>query len=578
MPSVYSYIRFSTPEQARGDSLRRQLADAEEWCAQRGLALDQTLRDLGVSAYKGSNAEVGSGLGNFLELVKAGKVEQGSILIVESLDRLSRENVLVALPRFLDVLNAGIRIVTLTDKQEYSAAEITENWNPLIVSLAVMARAHDESRVKGIRVGKAWAKKRERARNEGHKLTRRAPEWLSLEGDQFVLREDRVEIVRRVFRETIQGDGRRSIAARLNLEGVHAFKGKNGWHSSAIAKILVSRAVFGEFQPGTGSHASRNYRPEGEPIKEYYPAIVDEETYWRAQGVIASRRIERDVNGKVIRKGKGGRRGQGVAHLLTGLGQCSRCGKAMHLVNKGLPPKGAIYLECSTARRKAGCDNDRRWRVDQIERRLLKHLSYIDADAVLRGETPTGEAAHAESLRAKLAAAERRRDAVLRVVETGDEAAVSLFGRVADEIKELRVQLAEAEKVLAQVSADPGLKARLADVVDLSRIMDEAEGEQRTAIRTRLAEQLRQLVKAVHFHPEVGVLAALRARPDVPEEQVPFVFGTVSKAPWLLSLDEDDEPHGPEPDIPEEPTVSIEKAMPSLARLIAARKAKGNRG
>lgn len=544
MPRVYSYIRFSTPEQARGDSLRRQLADAEEWCAGRGLVLDQSLRDLGVSAYKGSNSEVGSGLGSFLELVKTGKVEKGSILVVESLDRLSRENVLVALPRFLDLLNAGIRIVTLTDKQEYSADEIKENWNPLIVSLAVMARAHDESRVKGIRVGKAWAKKRKKAREGTHKMTRRAPEWLKLVDGEFVPDEDRVKIVLRIFRETIEGYGRRTIAARLNQEDRPAFRGKNGWHASSIAKILSNRAVFGEFQPGTGSHSSRNHRPEGDPIRGYYPVIVDEETFWKAQGAIAGRRGERTEEGVIIVRGKGGRRGHGVAHLLIGLGRCERCQRPMHLINKGRPPKGGMYLECSTARRKAGCENDQRWRVDVIERRVLKHLSLVDVDAVLGGQTSRKEAERVNALRSKLAATEAQRDAVLRVVVTGDEAAVKLFERLVAEIKETTSALREAEKVLSKVSADPGLKARLADAASLTRAMDEADGEHRTAIRTRLAEQLRQLIEVIRFDPDLGVDAVLRARPDIPEKEIPFVWGSTAQIPWRMDLNWDSDPHG----------------------------------
>jgi DNA invertase Pin-like site-specific DNA recombinase len=39
MKTAYSYIRFSTPEQAMGDSERRQLALAEAYCARNGLKL-----------------------------------------------------------------------------------------------------------------------------------------------------------------------------------------------------------------------------------------------------------------------------------------------------------------------------------------------------------------------------------------------------------------------------------------------------------------------------------------------------------------------------------------------------------
>src|SRR5688572_21023023 len=97
---VFSYLRFSSPEQARGDSFRRQTEEPERWCRERGLELDDTLtlHDLGRSAFRGSHAEFGA-LRVFLDLVESGRVERGSILLVESLDRLSREAVLDASAR-----------------------------------------------------------------------------------------------------------------------------------------------------------------------------------------------------------------------------------------------------------------------------------------------------------------------------------------------------------------------------------------------------------------------------------------------------------------------------------------------
>ena len=54
-PVAFSYVRFSTSEQMKGDSLRRQTAGAQEYCARHSLTLDNSLslRDLGVSGFKG---------------------------------------------------------------------------------------------------------------------------------------------------------------------------------------------------------------------------------------------------------------------------------------------------------------------------------------------------------------------------------------------------------------------------------------------------------------------------------------------------------------------------------------------
>ncbi|MGU3476868.1 recombinase family protein [Methylobacterium sp. D48H] len=114
MLRCYSYIRFLRPEQMRGDSLRRQTEAAEKWAADNGMVIDESLTDLGVSAYRGLNRLKGA-LGKFLELVAKGQVPKGSFLIIESLDRFSREDALDVIGEFSTVLKAGITIVTLLD-------------------------------------------------------------------------------------------------------------------------------------------------------------------------------------------------------------------------------------------------------------------------------------------------------------------------------------------------------------------------------------------------------------------------------------------------------------------------------
>src|SRR5215470_993932 len=93
-PRAFAYRRFSTPEQAHGHSLQRQTEAAEAWCAAHSVELDRklTFEDLGVSAFRGRNVAVGA-LGAFIRAVYDGRVPQGSYLVVESLDRISRDEI-----------------------------------------------------------------------------------------------------------------------------------------------------------------------------------------------------------------------------------------------------------------------------------------------------------------------------------------------------------------------------------------------------------------------------------------------------------------------------------------------------
>ncbi|WP_050994975.1 recombinase family protein [Bradyrhizobium liaoningense] len=82
LPRAYSYVRFSTPEQAKGHSLQRQTDAARAWAAATKVTLDDelTFQDKGVSGFTGANRETGE-LGVFLERVKDGTIPHGSWLL-----------------------------------------------------------------------------------------------------------------------------------------------------------------------------------------------------------------------------------------------------------------------------------------------------------------------------------------------------------------------------------------------------------------------------------------------------------------------------------------------------------------
>src|SRR5262249_49720406 len=91
MKQVYSYVRFSKAEQSMGDPERRQLEAARTWAQKKGHTLDESIKpDRGRSGYHGHHRSKGN-LGLFLKMVEAGSIPKGSILVVENIDRLSRE-------------------------------------------------------------------------------------------------------------------------------------------------------------------------------------------------------------------------------------------------------------------------------------------------------------------------------------------------------------------------------------------------------------------------------------------------------------------------------------------------------
>jgi DNA invertase Pin-like site-specific DNA recombinase len=112
-PNAYSYVRWSSPQQAAGDSLRRQVERAASYAEARGLELvaGERWEDRGKSAFRGRNWHEGA-LGAFVAAIDAGDIPEGSFLLVEALDRISRDDVLPALNRMQEIIKRGITIVT----------------------------------------------------------------------------------------------------------------------------------------------------------------------------------------------------------------------------------------------------------------------------------------------------------------------------------------------------------------------------------------------------------------------------------------------------------------------------------
>jgi DNA invertase Pin-like site-specific DNA recombinase len=311
-PIAYSYVRFSTLEQRKGDSARRQLQYSIDFAEKHGLTLDTTLNmlDEGKSAYDNSNVTRGA-LGVFLELVKAKRIPVGSFLLVESLDRLSRAEVLTALKMFISILDEGIVICTLADGMRYSKESVGSNFSELLISLTIMARAHEESKMKAARLSKAWEQKRKNLATK--KFSAQCPYWLKLDRDknEFKPVKARVDVVNYIFELALSGLGNFTITKRLNGEGIANFGRANYWSTSSIQALLHNRAVLGEFQPRKKVGDKRI--PEGDVFPNYYLRIVSEELFYSVAQ---------------LRKGKtpknsAGAKGATYANLFTGYCKCA---------------------------------------------------------------------------------------------------------------------------------------------------------------------------------------------------------------------------------------------------------------
>lgn len=514
MKAAYSYIRFSTPDQIKGDSFRRQTEKADEWARENGYQIVDVMADLGVSAFRGKNAKEGR-LADFLALVQESKITPGSVLIVESLDRFSRSTVRQVLPDFLKIINEGIGVVTLTDKRLYTTESLDKDNFQLLASLIVMTRAHEESETKSKRISDVWKAKRKRAQADPtEKLTDRVPAWLNTARDPhdpkkriFTENKDRARVVRRIFEETAQGYGRRAIVKRLNERKELTFRSVRGWQPSTVAKIIRSREVLGEYLPHVRDEGGRRVRHKEIPvIKNYYPKIIDEGLWTRANAAVDIRR-----------KGAAGRPQAEAANLIRGLARC-RCGSRMEFVNKGRPPKGGRYYVCSSAARRAGCEITRAWKCELVENALLYQLGPRGLEQ-LSGSGADDSVPSIQEYEARVEAIKLRRqkayDALMEYEDRDKDGFLrAQLQKCMDDLDDAEKQLDAAIRAERQKPDLPTTQNAINAVAEFGRLLQEASDEERIHIRRMIMQQLRAAFCEVRFSKHtIVVLIALPGKP-----------------------------------------------------------------
>ena len=395
---------------------------------------------------------------------------------------------------FTKIINAGINIVTLADGRTYTAA--TTDLGELVLSIAIMSRAHDEFRTKSYRSVAAWANKRKHA--DERRLTAKCPGWLKPSADKksFLIIDERAAVVRSIFEDCIAGIGDYSICRRLYKAGIAPFGRSDGWQRAYITQILNNRAVLGEFQPRRIVAGKR--RPEGEPKRNYFPPIIDEDLFFRAQSARRLRRI-----------GSGGRKGTYVSNLFAKVAKCAYCGASMRFINKGSKSNRLVYLICSRAARGFGCEKAG-WRYDQFETSFLAFVQELDLQSLVRNEDETKKRTVLENavaaLHGQIADLEQQNNRAYDLFVANDSGpGREIVAKKLDERerqrKQLEIILREKETELAALNSEPGFVESNLQIKNFIEQLQNPGTNELYRLRSQIAAKLQSLVSTILIAP-----------------------------------------------------------------------------
>lgn len=279
--------------QATGDSLRRQAKLAQDFARKHGFTLsDLTLLDKGRSAFKGNRQKA---LDQFLELVREGRVKPGDTLLVESIDRLSRKGIRQTQDTVNFLLNAGIDIAICYPVEKIYRASEKNDIGGTIELAAFAYGAFMYSSQLSQRITSYYEEARDKARKNGRIINAAAPPlWLKrIKKDRnivFEIDKDKLKIIEFIFEQAINGMGMTRLCKLLNIK-FPSIARSNNWNETYVRNLLTNRAVLGEYQP----HIMRDNKrvPEGEVIKDYFPRVISDEVFIKAQGCLQNRKKER---------------------------------------------------------------------------------------------------------------------------------------------------------------------------------------------------------------------------------------------------------------------------------------------
>lgn len=282
---VAAYCRVSTDQEEQLNSFENQVEYYTEYInKQPGYVLAGIYADEGIS---GTNTKKRAEFKRMIHDCESKKID---LVITKSISRFAR-NTQDCLMYSRKLKNLGIGIIF--EKENINTLDATGELLFTILS----SLAQDESR--NISENCKWGIRSKFQKGIPHINTFKFMGFDKNEEGRLVINEKEAELVRRIYREFMEGFNPAQIAGRLNEEGIPGVSGKPKWIKVTIEGMLKNEKYKGDAllqKTYTADYLTKKQVKNTGQIEQYYvedshPAIIDKDT-WEAVQLELERREE----------------------------------------------------------------------------------------------------------------------------------------------------------------------------------------------------------------------------------------------------------------------------------------------
>ena len=317
---VAAYCRVSTDSDEQATSYETQI---DHYTAYINGHPDWTLAgvfaDDGIS---GTNTKKRDEFNRMIDECMAGNID---MIVTKSISRFAR-NTLDCLKYIRQLKDKNIPVYF----EKESINTMDAKGEVLITIMASLAQQESQSLSQNVKLGLQY-------RYQQGKVTVNCNRFLGYtkgNDGKLVIDPEQAEVVKRIYREYLEGSSMDKISAGLEADGILTGAGKEKWHTSTINKILRNEKYMGDAllqKTYTTDFLTKKRIRNNGTVPQYYveddhEAIIPKELFMQVQEELVRRRV-------VHKSPSGRKRTYSCNHCFAQMVVCGECGELYRRVH-----------------------------------------------------------------------------------------------------------------------------------------------------------------------------------------------------------------------------------------------------